>query len=363
MNSVKLMCMSRFSNICIWLLIASCGSSAQTEEMYTRLSMPAVSRALSLYRGQLQIGTGLTHKSGNSYFDRYGTRLSFEESARDYLANNLHFSLGYGIIDFIEISSSISIHNEIEAFPIYTVLNGQAYGDDNTRYHTTGLNNLDLRIKVRQPLFESGFDLSIAGGISIPVSIQNPRQPGHAIYLEDPQDPGGVYELDYVYRPRPGSNSTYYYAGGDAKYGLERLGITLGGFWTAPLRAESSIRWKHRLYGDQFVYRIEAYDKLPQNSLGFHGVVTLQVFPWFACFAGWRHDLQFGGWSEITGTRISLPPSSLGAVTAGFEIQVTTNLRISQFFDIPIYGKEHYSEFSVRTGIGYSVVPLKNLYH
>jgi hypothetical protein len=336
---------------------------AQSAEMYERLSMPAVPRALSLYKGQLQLGAGLFHNSGNSYFDRYGGRLSFEEARRNYLANNLHFSLGYGILDFIEIHSSISLHHEIESYPTWVTWNGGPFGSVNSISQTKGLDNLFIGIRIRQPFFSSGPDFTLSAGLFIPVSLQNPGQPGHSITRSDPADPGGSYELNYLFHLRPGTNSTLYQLGARFKYSLQRIGIELQGSWRSPLHSESTRSWKHRLYGEEFIYRIDNYNRMPQDELGLSCSTVLQAFPWFACYAGYLYDRRFGGWTEESGSRVSLPTSTIGLASLGLEIQVTTNLRISQFLDIPLTGTEHYRDFRIRTTANYSLVPFQKLYY
>jgi len=355
--------MNRFIHILLILFGYFIGLSAQSEEIYYRLSEPTVVRPLTLYRGQLQFNTLLHHQTGNSLYDREGSKLPFNESARNYLANNFHFELGYGIMDFLDLTASIALYNEIETLPTYYILNMETGGEYNTLYHTKGLDNLDLLIRIRQPFLPTGLDFALSGGFSFPIFSQDPQQPEHTIHLYDPTDPGGSFTLNYLYRPRPDYNTIFYTAGGEVKYRDEKYSLYLGGSWQAPVREEATTIWNHRLYGDQFLYRTETAQRMPAGTLQLEAMTAIQFYPWFACIGSFRHHSESGGWSEETGSRISLPGVALGSISPGFEIQVTTHIRFLQFFDIPLYGKENYAVFSIRSGLSINVVPLKGFYY
>lgn len=355
--------MRRAHLIILFALFVSARLPGQNDDLYTRLTKPAVERALTLYKGQLQINLGYNHGLGTSKFSRNGTRLSFKETASNFLANDLSLKLAYGIIDFIEVSAAMDMINEVETLPTINYWNGEIFNEVNTNRLIQGLGNIDLKISLRQPFFQSIFDFKLWGGLSFPATTQFPSQPDHQITLIDPADPDGIYILNYNYRFRPGSNTTMFNFGLHTKAELNRLGLYLFGSYQQPFGPEQTYLWNHMLYGDQFTYRPSFYERLPGKSLQFYFSTQYQVFPWFAVDMTMIHASEFGGWTEETGYRVKLPDSLLGSVSAGFEIQVSPALRLTQHFHIPVYGKENYALYAINTGININLVPLKNLYY
>lgn len=350
------------------LLIGIIGSMAfsslrgQGDEIYSRLSMPVLERTLSLYKGQLQINMDYQHALGTSKFNSDGTRLSFDETASNFLANDLNFHLAYGINDFLEFSASMEMINQVETLPTVMFWDGEIFNEVNVNRQIQGPDHLDLRFSFRQPFLQQDFDFRLWAGISLPVTSQYPAIPSHHITLIDPADPNGMFILNYNYKFRPGSNASKFKFGLDSKIKVNRFGLFISGTYAQPFGQEQTYRWNHMLDGDQFTYLASSYEKLPGKELQLCLSPVYQLYSWFAIQVGLTHESEFGGWTEETGIRVALPKRMLGLISAGFEIMVSPAVRFVQHFNVPLYGKENYVLFSIRSGISINLIPLKRYY-
>lgn len=355
--------MKKIRYIVFLLWILNSALHGQTEEVYTRLTTPFIERSLGMYRGQMQIKVRYLHALGTSKFDRSGSRLTLEESAGNFLANDLIAQLSYGILDFVEISASMEIVNQVESLPTYEFWNGINLNEVNMNRQIRGPGHLDLRIALKQPFIRTGFDFLMKGGLSIPVSSQYPKQPDHKITLVSPDDPDGLFVIDYVYRFRPAYNVAMYHLGLESRMQWDRAGMFFACSYKGPMSPEQTYLWNHLLEGDQYAYRLTLYDRLPSSTISFGVTPAYQLYPWFAVWLSFHHRSAFNGWTEETGFRVALPERSLGSLSPGFEILVSPAVRFVQQFNIPFYGKEHYALFSLHSGVSINLVPLKRLYY
>lgn len=354
--------MKRIGIIWISLWLACCGLYGQSEEVYKLLTIPATQRSLSLYRGQLQLNVGYLHGLGTQKYNNNGSRLSFEESAGTYLSNDLSFQLSYGLIDFIEISAAMDYISQIESLATIMFWDGENLNEVNTNRQIRGPGYLDLFLTLKQPFINSGFDFDIWGGISIPVFSQTPSEPLHTITLLSLTDPDSPYVLDYQYKYKPVSNVSMINLGFDARVLFKQFAFTLSGFYMAPTGPEQTYRWNHVRYGDLFTHRPSSYERLPATNLNLRFTPAYQAFPWFAVYLSFNHLKASDGWTEESGSRIAMPERSLGTISPGFEILVSALLRWSLYFDIPMYGKNNYALYSIRSGISINLVPVKRHY-
>ena len=354
--------MKRIGLIWISFWLASCGLFGQYEKVYNMLTIPATQRSLSLYRGQLQMNVGYLHGLGTQKYNSAGSRLSFVESAGTYLANDLSFQLSYGILDFIELSAAMDYIGHIESLATIMFWDGENLNEVNTDRQIRGPGLLDLFLTLKQPFFKSGFDFDLWGGFSIPVFSHTPSEPLHSISILSPSDPDSPYNLNYHYKFKPASNVSMWHAGFDTKLLFKHFALTGSGFYKGPTGAEQTYRWDHTLYGDQFTHMAYSYERLPAANLNFNFTPAYQAFPWFAISLSLNHHSEYGGWTEETGSRLAIPERSMGTISPGFEILVSALLRWHLNFDIPVYGKNSYAIYSIRSGLSINLVPFKSHY-
>jgi len=126
---------------------------------------------------------------------------------------------------------------------------------------------------------------------------------------------------------------------------------------------EETYLWSHRRQNDLFSYRVAPYKRFPSSFIHVQISPAYQVFPWFAVLFTLSHQVETGGWTEESGFRVALPERSLGTFSSGFEILVSPTVRFSQYFHLPVYGRENYALFSFRTGLSINLITLKNLYY
>jgi hypothetical protein len=341
------------------LLLALCGvTCAQEKDSYALLTEPLLERPFTLHKNILTASATYGHFIGNNYFDADGTRLPFNESVRSMIENRFQFVVGYGILEYLEIQAAMDYRDRYETLPTYFVSNIASIGTENTTFHYRGLTNLALAVGMRLPIDITGFDHRIQGGLLLPFPDQSPGEPSHSITLYSPSDPGGSYDMEYMFNPSPGLVGTFYHAGIDLRYKTAKFGLSLAGRYTSPLGEVETYAWIQRRDGDVFRYEKSPYTLYPDRHILTHGEVQAQLFPWFAVFGGYRYHRILPGWTDMTGQQVRLDEQVTGTLTLGFEIQVATSIRMHQHIQVPLTGKETYSEFAVLTGIQYSIVPF-----
>lgn len=352
---------ARYTCFLIWFLAV--GLYAQNEQIYSLLTLPATQRSLSLYRGQLQINGAYIHGMSSQKYSSSGSKLSFEESASNFLNDDLSFMLSYGILDYIELSGSMNYINQTESLATKVFWNGEFINEVYTNRQIKGAGHLDLFLKLKQPFFKSGFDADIWGGISLPVFSQYPPRPLHSLTYVSPSDPQGPYMLNYHYIFKPEANVTLWSLGLDAKLLIQKFALYLSGSYKSPAANEETYHWSHTYQGNQFSYLSSIYKHLPASHIGLNLTPAYQVFPWFTVYLSLVHAGESGGWTEETGSRIAIPNRYLGTLSPGFEILISAGLRFIQYVDIPIYGMNTYSLFSIRTSLSFNLFPVKRYYH
>jgi len=341
------------------LLFAGNRAIAQTTG-YEKLTEPYIERPFTQHRGILSITGNYSHLLGNNYFDSEGTRLAYNEVVRSTIEDDFDLLLQYGILEFLEATAGIMYRNRYESFPTYFVSNSASSGSENTVYRYAGFSNLDAGLKARTPVIGAGFELYLSGGLLLPFPKQEPDQPAHSVFLYDPPDPGGSYELNYLFNPAPGLPGTSCYAGFGARFRNNNFGISLEGRYRSPLSEVNTFSWDYRLYGTTFAYSASPYTIRPKGSLRGVLIAEVQPYPWFAIFGGYYLEAETPGWSDKTGQAVSLTKSSMGNVHLGFEVQVSTHFRLLQKLYIPVHGRNAYTEFEVTTGLVWSLYPIKN---
>ena len=335
----------------------------QGSNIYDLLTEPALTRPLTPHKGILQLSGGYGHLNGNNYFDATGTKLPFTEHVQTMIEHGYHFDLSYGIIEHLEFHAAVGYRNRHETLPTYLIDNHGNIGYEDRTFQTKGLTNFDFDLKYRLPVFMDGFDMYISGGISAPVTPQHTKTPEHSILIVNPADPGSAYVLQYNYNYASGSPAMFYFISTRMLYAIEKIGLSVNINMQMPFGEVETYNWKERLYGEDFFYEKIPFLLRPKGMI-FGGVhMEAQPFPWFGVNIGYDIYKETPGWSDETGQAVALTTSSSGFVSAGFEIQISTHLRILQEVNIPIMGKNLYSEFRIQTGFTYSLVPLKNHYY
>ncbi len=349
--------------ILILLAFEAFTMKAQDVNIYDLLTEPSLVRPLTVHKGILQVYGGYSHLNGNQFFDASGSRLPFTEAVQSMIEHNYRLDLTYGILEHLEFYAGLSLRNRYETLPSYYIDNRPGIGYEDRTYHLSGISNLDLVLKYRLPVFLQGFDMYVYGGLLTPVSNQQPKAPAHSIILADSDDPASSYQLQYEYRQTAGSPAVFYSTGFKMLYAMEKIGVSVNMNLQNPFSSIETCTWVSRRYGEEFENLRLWYFTKPKGVI--YGSVNLeaQPYPWFAVNAGYSYMSETPGWSEVTGQAVSLTRSTAGFATAGFEIQVSTHLRILQQVNIPVNGSNLYSEFGFSTGIIYSLVPLKNLYY
>ncbi len=355
--------MRRIIFIAISFICCSFVAQGQTKNVYDLLTEPSISRPLTLHKGFLQLYGGYSHLNSNTIFDQSGVRLPFTERGISMIENSYSFEMSYGILEHLEFSAGIGYKNRFETEPTYYIDNRPGISSEDRTYHQYGISNLDLKLKYRLPEIVSGLDLLIFGGILTPVSSQHTKIPTHSIVLEDESNPSTPYQVYYEFNPAAGSPAVFYNAGLQVKYVKEKIGFSGKIQMQNPFSDVETYTWVTRRYGEEFVHWKLWHFMHPKGMLYGNAQVVAQVYPWFAVNAGYDYFMETPGWTNISGQEVSLTTSSAGFIKTGFEIQVSTHLRILQQLYIPVNGKNTYSDFNVSLAVVYNMVPLKNKYY
>lgn len=348
-------------SLLLFLLLLSANALSQTDKIYEILTEPYTRRPLVLHKGQLQMNAGYRYSMASKEFDRNGKRLNFEEKGKTFFSNDFRFSFTYGIIEYIQLSAVLDYISSVTTTPDLVLGNAGNIGNISVLDETSGINDLEINLSFRLPPVINHFDLSVKAGLSAPTGKARPDRPTHSINPPDPLD--GSFETAYHYHSNPGYGTPTYFLGSNLQYSTSRFALLIMGCYNTGTGQTESIKWNHRLNAGEFLYSEVVYNHLVGHSGSISGSGAIQIFPWFSVYGQFGYFISSGGWTEITGTKIAIPESTIGIITAGYEIQVSTHIRFEQNVNIPVSGKEHLVDLMFHSGFSYNLIPLKRLYY
>jgi hypothetical protein len=291
---------------------------------------------------------------GKSY-DAEGEKISLKAEGTASIMHTYLMELKYGITDFIEIGAdSYFMKNGIRS-PSATFLSGSNVVNTNSLNEYKGMGDITLSAALRLPMDYRMFDISIRGGLTLPVAEYKPSQPTHSI--TEYTAPNN-YTVNYHFNNNNGNGVPLYFISGAAKVSFTKISLEARGGYRFPAREGESIRWSWTLYGSTFTYYSNPYSYLPDRSLFMNGSVHYQAAGWFDIFLGSYYTKTKSGWTEYYDIKYANPETSLVTIEPGFELQISPSLTIYQYAGIQVYGKSTDAPFYLLTTISFNMFPF-----
>lgn len=318
--------------------------------------MPYNNRPLTLYRGQFQANAGYRFAVRSKSFDINGNKISLREDGSASIMHTYDFEIKYGVTDFIELGAgSFYMRNGIRSESSSTI-SGSDMINSRTLTEYRGMGDLELTAALRLPIDYKTFDISIGGGVTLPVAPYKPSEPSHEII--DYTSPTN-YTINYQYNNNNGTGVPLLIASGAAKVTFSRFSFQVVGTFSAPMKEGESIRWGWTIYGTTFSYYSNPYNYLPCRSLYVDGSAHYQAAGWFNVFLNAKYSRTYSGWTESYGVKYADPETTLLTLQPGFEIQVSPSLRIYQYAGFQIAGKSTDAPFYLLTAVSYNIIPFR----
>lgn len=310
------------------------------------LTEPYSERPLTLHKGQFAFQTGYELSVLNKMFTETGGLIILREDGSAAIKHMFPFKMTFGILEYLQFSAGINYAASGLRGLNKTIFGYDSYLDIYQLTEKKGLDQLSLGLTLRAPTGLDHFDISVSGGLNLPVSGHNPDQPTHS-YFES----GETAILNYQYHEKfsPGIKSAE--AGAALKYRNPKFSFLARYVFGAGMEEGAATSWNSRLEMGKFVYTSEEYNFNIGQYSTWEGVFSYQAIKW-ANFHLFFNGLQSkNGWSTKSGLKIGYPEMSVIYGGMGYEIQVTPNFRLSQQLQMPLAGKSYSASTIFTTGI------------
>ncbi|MDR1864838.1 MAG: hypothetical protein LBR08_04620 [Bacteroidales bacterium] len=356
---------TRCTILLIGVCATLCGQGNQPAgDGFALLTTPYSERPLQLYRGQLQGNAGYLFGVRTKLFDGSGRNVH----TKDVISETHRFSweVKYGITDFLEVEtgSMFARTNVLSIEEIYPV------SDETLAYVETleehrGFTDWYLGASLRLPRAYRHFDLSVGGGVYLPVAAYKSKEPQHTFSVDAYEAPAEIH-LNYHRTYPNGTGVPVFRLATAVKATAGRFAFQGSGRLLFPAREAVNIRWRDSVTGtgsfsSAYASEGEEYALLPNRTLNVDAVLHYRVNGWFDAYLGGAYLRAAGGWTEYYGDRYATPAERLTALTAGFSIQASPNLVIYETTTFPLSGKNTDGMFQVSLTASFNLFPfLKN---
>ncbi len=198
----------------------------------------------------------------------------------------------------------------------------------------------------------------ITGCISLPVFNHESDQPAHTINFFNFYSDSTV--IHYRYYNKFGTGVPITFIGTSLKFRFSNLAIESSFNLEKSLTDGESIYWQSRLTDGEIVYQKIPYKYDLGQTLDYHASLAYQAINWLAVILYYNGMSSSGGWTTETGKKVGTDRISLNSLGVGYEIQVSTHLRLNQVIDIPVSGKNRMAYWIFRSGISFNLITSGN---
>jgi hypothetical protein len=328
----------------------------QAKDKFTLLTMPYNERPLTLYKGQFQVNASYRLGVRAKSYDSNGEKISLKQDGSASVLHGYLLEIKYGITDFIELGAdSYFMKNGIRS-ESYSFLNSATeIINTNSLKEFKGIGDLTIAASIRPPISYKVYDISLRGGITLPVASYKPSEPTHNI--TEYKSPNS-FTVNYHFNNNNGIGVPVYFFSGAAKFTFSKISLEARGTYNAPMKEGENIRWEWTLNGSTFTYYSTPYSYLPDRLLLINGAIHYQAVGWFDLFLTSYFTKTSSGWTEHYNGKYANPETSLFTIEPGFELQITPSLTVYQFAGIRIAGKNVDAPFYLLTTISFNMFPF-----
>jgi len=325
--------------------------SAQDKSPLSLLTQAYSERPLTLHKGQFSVFTGYELSILNKKYTNTGEIILLKEDGSAAVKNMIPFRIEYGVLEFLQLSAGLNYAKSGLRSRNRTIYGFDSYLDINELIEIKGIDQLSLVLSLRSPKEFSHLDFSVSGGLNIPLSDNKPGKPDHT-YFES----GGFAMLNYHYFEKysPGVSSSQF--GGALKYMHKTFSVFASYLFQSSLKDGTNIHWDGVINSGVFEYSSREYKYNTGQCSNWESIISYQAIKWFNFQLFLNGYNAKNGWSNLTGLKIGYPDMSVLYGGLGYEIQVTSNIRLSQQFRMPLQGESYSASVIFLTGINYSIL-------
>ena len=329
-------------------------SYSQPGDKYSLLTQKYVERPLAMYKGQLQFNTGYDFSIISRKFDAEGEKIDLSTEGSVAAKHLFPFTLKAGLLDYVQLSVSANYaamgvrQQNITTRSLSAVL----YQSVIERYK--GFDDLYFGLDLSAPFKLPWISWTLTGGIHLPLFSHEPDKPSHTYEILDAVT--GSADLQYRYNLKFGSGIPVGVIGSSVKFRSGKFSLTGSFHYLGGMKEGESSDWNFRLVNEQFEFEQEKYNYHPGNQTEVYGEVAFQAISWFSLIGSFSGYQKKGGWSNITGKKVSYYDESLNQFTIGYEILVSPLLRIYQHTVLPVSGKNISGQWIFMTGVSVNFI-------
>lgn len=327
---------------------------SQTVDRYSLLTERYIDRPLAMYKGQLQFNTGYEFSIISKKYDPVGKKIDLAKEGSVTASHLFPFVIRFGILDYIQISASTNYASMgVRSQSItYGSLGANLYQSEISRYK--GFDDLYLGLDFSAPFKSSLISWVLTGGIHLPVFSHEPDKPSHIYKVLD--QTSGSADLVYKYNKKFGTGIPVSVLGSSIKLRLSKVSFTGSFHYLGGMKEGESTDWDFRLVNNQFEYEKQTYHFHPGNQISYFGELALQTISWFTVIGSFGGYQLSGGWSDVSGKKVSYFDESLCQLSIGYEILVSPLLRIEQHTILPLSGKNVNGQWIFDIGISFNFI-------
>lgn len=328
----------------------------QDKSTYDYLTEKYIDRPVFMHKGQLQVNTGYDFALINKKFDPKGELIDLTEDGSASVKHLFPFQLNYGILDYLQITTSIGYSMTGIRSQSQFIYSGSTTLIRSEVNSYKGFDDLYFGIDLTDPFKLTFLDWTLSGGVFVPLFDHYPDKPSHSVTFIEP--PPGTRKINYQYNNKVSQGIPVARVGSAFKLRFNKMGIIGDIYYESGLKNGESIYWEERLVNEEFEYRKVEYEYNIGQSFSYSGTILFQAIDWFTINASYEGNRWTGGWSNETGKKIGEIKSSINYAGIGFEILVSPHLRIHQQIQLPFAGKNILAYWSFQTGISFNYFPF-----
>jgi hypothetical protein len=332
----------------------------QGRDKYTLLTMPYNMRPLTLYKGELQAFAGYKFAVRTQSYNSDGDIVQLKNTGTGSVYHYYFVDLRYGVTSFFELAAETNlirrgIRSESASY-IATTLTSTDRISVNKLTEVKGLGDILLMASLRPPLRYRWFDFSVTGGMFLPSSKYEPKQPTNSVVTSSTA--ANSYTVNYHYNYTNGYGVVVYLLSASAKLSVKKFSAEADWTFKTPQKEGKNIRWEETLVDKAFSYYDKTYQYLLSDAYNFNTSLHYQATGWFDINLNGSFEKTNGGWTEYWGNKYKNPETKLITLEPGFELQISPKLTIYQVAGFALKGKNSDAPFYLFTTIKFSDFPF-----
>jgi len=191
----------------------------------------------------------------------------------------------------------------------------------------------------------------------IRVQYITPKQPHGKVLITCLQPYPDSMDIRYQYHHKFGNGVPVGRLGTSMKLRFNKLAVEASFHMNKTLKEGESVYWQSRLTDGEIEYREITYQYDLGQTFDYYAAIAYQAIDWLAVVLSFDGIDSSGGWTTETGKKVGTGNISLHSLGVGYEIQVSPNLRLNQYLQLPVSGKDMMAYWIFQTGVSVNFIP------